>query len=82
MANSAQFPFDQSVVWRPSQDYLQRSRLKRFMDRHALATFEQLVERSTTDIAWFWEAVFEHLGIEFYQPYTQVVDLSRGILGR
>ena len=79
MTNQAQFPFDQPIVWRPSQDYIQRSRLKRFMDRHGLATYEQLIERSTSDIAWFWEAVFEDLGIEFYQPYTQVVDLSRGI---
>lgn len=37
------------------------------------------MKRSTTDIAWFWEAVFEDLGIEFYEPYTQVIDLSEGI---
>lgn len=37
------------------------------------------MERSTTDIAWFWDAVMEDLGIEFYEPYTQIVDLSRGI---
>ena len=49
------------------------------MDRHGLATFEDLMARSTTDIAWFWEAVFENLDIEFYEPYTQIVDLSRGI---
>jgi len=49
------------------------------MDRHGLATFEDLIARSTTDIAWFWEAVFENLDIEFYEPYTQIVDLSRGI---
>ncbi|MCK5430483.1 MAG: AMP-binding protein, partial [Anaerolineales bacterium] len=79
MTNQAQFPFDQPIVWRPSQDYLQRSRLKRFIDHHGLATYEKLIERSTSDIAWFWEAVFEDLGIEFYQPYTQVVDLSGGI---
>ncbi|MGD1995214.1 MAG: AMP-binding protein [Anaerolineae bacterium] len=79
MASQAQFPFNQPVVWRPSEEHLQRSRLRRFMGRHDLATFEELMERSTTDIAWFWEAVFEDLGIEFYEPYSQVVDLSRGI---
>jgi acetyl-CoA synthetase len=78
MTNPAQYPFDQQIVWRPNQDYLQRSRLKRFMDRHGLATYEQLMERSTTDISWFWEAVFDDLGIEFFEPYSQVVDLSRG----
>jgi len=75
----AQFPFNQPIVWQPSEEYLKRSRLKRFMDRHGLATFEDLMERSTTDIAWFWETVLEDLGIEFYEPYTQIVDLSRGI---
>jgi acetyl-CoA synthetase len=49
------------------------------MDRHHLSSFDELMQRSTTDIAWFWEAVFEDLGIEFYEPYTQVVDLSEGI---
>jgi acetyl-CoA synthetase len=79
MAAEAQFPFDQPIVWRPSDEYLRQSRLKRFMDRHGLATFEELMARSTSDIAWFWEATFEDLGIDFYEPYTQVVDLSRGI---
>jgi acetyl-CoA synthetase len=49
------------------------------MERHNLATFEELMEHSTTDLTWFWEAVFEDLGIEFYEPYTQVVDLSDGV---
>lgn len=79
MSVKAQFPFNQPIVWQPSEEYLKRSRLKRFMDRHGLATFEDLMERSTTDIAWFWETVLEDLGIEFYEPYTQIVDLSRGI---
>ncbi len=79
MTRQAGFPFGQSFVWSPSEEYVRRSRLKRFMDRHGFATYQELLERSTEDIAWFWEAVFEDLGIEFYEPYTQVVDLSRGI---
>jgi acetyl-CoA synthetase len=79
VAPQTQFPFNQKVVWQPSQEYVRRSRLKRFMDRHGLESFEELLERSTADISWFWEATFEDLGIEFYEPYSQVVDLSRGI---
>jgi acetyl-CoA synthetase len=79
VASQEQFPFNQPIVWQPGEEYVRRSRLKRFMDRHGLDTFEALLARSTADIAWFWEAVFEDLGIEFYEPYTQVVDLSRGI---
>lgn len=79
MPLKAQFPFNLPFVWQPSQEYLRRSRLKRFMDQHGLDTFEALMERSTTDIAWFWEAVFRDLDIRFYKPYQEVVDLSDGI---
>lgn len=79
MTSQAQFPFNQPIVWRPDKEYLGRSRLKRFMDRYGLSTLQELMDRSTSDLDWFWEATFEDLGIEFYEPYTQVVDLSRGI---
>ena len=79
MTSQAKFPFNQQIVWHPDEEYLKQSRLKRFMDQHGLSTFQELMERSTTDISWFWEAVFDDLGIEFYEPYTKVVDLSRGI---
>jgi acetyl-CoA synthetase len=49
------------------------------MDKHGLVTFEELMERSTTDIAWFWEAVFEDLEIKFFESFEKVVDLSDGI---
>jgi acetyl-CoA synthetase len=79
MTAQAQFPFNQPIVWRPDKEVLGRSRLKRFMDRHGLSSLQELMDRSTSDLDWFWEATFEDLGIEFYEPYTQVVDLSRGI---
>jgi acetyl-CoA synthetase len=48
------------------------------MQRHGLASLDELQRRSTTDIAWFWDAVLNELGIQFDRPYSQVVDLSRG----
>jgi len=73
------FPFGQPILWRPTEAYVQQSRLKRFMDRHGLETLEELQSRAAADVGWFWEAVLQDLGIEFYEPYTKVVDLSRGI---
>ncbi len=70
---------DQRIVWQPDEKTVQRSRLRQFMDRHGIATFDDLMTRSTDDIAWFWGAVFDDLQLEFYEPYTQVVDTSRGI---
>jgi acetyl-CoA synthetase len=37
------------------------------------------MRRSTTDLDWFWNAVLRDLGIEFYEPYSKILDTSRGI---
>jgi acetyl-CoA synthetase len=73
------FDFGGEIAWRPSPEYTEQSRLKAFMDRHGLRSFDELLRRSVTDLEWFWTAVLDDLGIEFYQPYDKVVDLSGGI---
>ncbi|MBW7920078.1 MAG: AMP-binding protein [Anaerolineales bacterium] len=49
------------------------------MRRHGIADFAELMKRSTEDAAWFTDAALKYLDIEFYEPYSQVVDLSGGI---
>jgi acetyl-CoA synthetase len=73
------FDFGGEIVWRPTPEIVAQSRLKQFMDQHGPATFDELLRYSTTDLEWFWDAVLKFLDIRFYQPYSQVVDLSRGI---
>ena len=67
------------IVWQPTQEYLDRANLTNFMSINDISDFTELMERSTHDPAWFSEAVLNYLDIEFYKPYLQVVDLSRGI---
>src|SRR5208282_3537165 len=66
-------------VWNPNDDYIKRSRLKRFIERYGIKDFNELIVKSTSDIEWFWNAVMEDLGIEFYIPCEKVVDVSGGI---
>jgi len=66
------------IVWRPSEEYVERANVTRFMRANGIGTYDELVERSTGDIGWFWDAVVKDLGIEFFEPYTQVLDLSNG----
>jgi acetyl-CoA synthetase len=68
-----------AVVWRPDDRMVAGSRLGQFMRRHGLATLEALQRRSTEDLEWFWRAVLDDLDIEFYEPYSQLIDTSRGI---
>lgn len=76
---SSQLEFGGEIVWQPTPEYISHSNLKGFMEAHGLADFEALMQKSTQDIAWFWDTVLKDLGIEFYEPYEQVVDLSAGI---
>ena len=67
------------ILWRPTPEYVQRSRLFRFMQRHGIADYPALYERSIADLDWFWEAALEEMGIEWTRPYKRVLDLSKGI---
>ena len=75
---SDQFEFGGEIAWRPSREYIDGSRLVAFMKKHGLRDYAELMARSTTDLEWFWRSVLDDLGIEFYQPYTTVIDASSG----
>jgi acetyl-CoA synthetase len=76
---SESFDFGGEVVWRPDSAMLEKANLTDFMRRHGLADFEDLMQRSTGDVAWFTDAVLKYLDIQFYEPYTRVLDLDEGI---
>jgi acetyl-CoA synthetase len=71
--------FGGQVVWQPAPEQIKNARLTDFMHRHKIAGFNELIDRSTADVAWFTEAVLEYLDIQFYEPFSEVVDLSQGI---
>ncbi|MCL4803766.1 MAG: AMP-binding protein [Anaerolineae bacterium] len=73
------FTFGGEIVWRPTDEYVERSHLTRFMQLHGIGSYEELQARSTADVAWFTDAVLKYLDIRFRTPYSQVVDLSDGI---
>jgi len=73
------FEFGGDIVWEPTPDYIEHANLTRFLRQHGIKDFEELMRRSTQDVAWFTEAVLKFLDIRFYDPYSQVVDLSDGI---
>src|SRR5439155_13632 len=65
-------------VWQPDEATLDRANVVRLMRRHGIADYWELVRRSQDDPEWFWPAAIEDMGLEFSQPWKQVVDLSRG----
>jgi acetyl-CoA synthetase len=69
------------ILWRPTREFARGTRLGRFMARHgydvdALAAFHT---RSIDDTEWYWRAVSDDLGVAWTTPFTQVLDVSRGL---
>jgi acetyl-CoA synthetase len=74
----SEFQFGGEFVWHPTPELVAQSNLQRFIQKHELGSYDELMRRSTTDIAWFWDVVLGDLDIQFYKPYSRVVDLSEG----
>jgi acetyl-CoA synthetase len=66
------------VIWSPSPETVERANITRFMRRHSIRDYDELVRRSTADTSWFWDAALQDLGVEWHRPYTQVQDSSGG----
>jgi acetyl-CoA synthetase len=67
------------IVWRPTREYAEGSRIARFMRSLGIGTLEELQRRSVADPDWYWDAVVRDLGVRFTHPYTRVRDVSRGL---
>jgi acetyl-CoA synthetase len=74
-----QFTFGGDIVWTPTSEHLEGANLTKFMRMHDIGNYDELMQRSTSDVAWFTDAVLKFLDIQFHEPYSQVLDLSNGI---
>jgi acetyl-CoA synthetase len=77
-SSSDAFPFDQEIVWTPDRSTVENANLTAFMNRHAVSDLDALRSRARRELEWFWDAVIDDLGLEFYRDYDAVVDRSDG----
>jgi acetyl-CoA synthetase len=66
------------AVWQPTDDFLRNSNIAGFMERHGLASYEELLQAWTADPEWFWSAASEDLGVVWYERPHAVLDRSGG----
>src|SRR4030042_2703007 len=69
----------EDIVWEPTSEYVENANITRFMRKYNIKDYDQLIKKSTEDIEWFWDAALKDLDIEWYRPYTKVLDDSKGI---
>jgi len=67
------------IVWKPTSDYIKKANVSRFMKKHDIKNYNQLIKKSTEDVEWFWDAALKDLDIEWYKPYDKILDNSKGI---
>lgn len=65
-------------VWTPSEAYTRGSHLERLMKQLGLPDYDALFAFSIEQPGAFWKATLEQMGIEWFEPYRDFVDLSRG----
>ncbi|CAN5604514.1 AMP-binding protein [soil metagenome] len=65
-------------MWEPTPEYIEDANVTRLMRRHGIGDYAELVSRSQRDIEWFWDAVVDDLGIDFFQRPAKVLDASQG----
>ena len=66
-------------VFVPSADQIARSNIARFMKKHSISSWCQLIEKANSDIEWYWNAVIEDLDIQWYRKYDRTYDSAAGI---
>ncbi|MFQ5580463.1 MAG: AMP-binding protein [Nitrospiria bacterium] len=68
-----------SIIWHPSEKLIKKSNIHRLMQRYQLASYEELITWSISDIGRFWNAVMIDLDIQWETPYQAVLDTSNGL---
>jgi acetyl-CoA synthetase len=66
------------VIWSPIEEVRERSNALRLARKLGFEDYADLVRFSQDEPEEFWPAAIEDMGLEFSQPWHEVVDLSRG----
>jgi acetyl-CoA synthetase len=66
-------------IWEPSTDIAQQTAIAAFLRQHDLADLKALLGRADAEPDWYWNALLEFFDIQFVQPYSKVLDVSKGI---
>ncbi|MGI0020719.1 MAG: AMP-binding protein [Nitrososphaera sp.] len=59
--------------------HLAESNVAVFMKKHGISSYQELVKKANNDIAWYWDAVNDDLGLEWFHKYDSVYDSSSGV---
>ena len=65
-------------VWVPTSADIENANITGFMREQGINSLEALWDFARTDIGPFYDRLLNHIGIAWFEPYSRVLDLSRG----
>src|SRR4051794_33830725 len=65
-------------MWTPSPEFVRSTNVYRFMHRLGIPEREAFLAFSRDNPERFWDELTREIGIEWFHPYHQVLDSSRG----
>jgi acetyl-CoA synthetase len=66
------------MIWQPSREFIENTNVWRFLRRLGLADREAFLLFSRQNSERFWDELMREMRVDWFEPYHQVVDLSRG----
>lgn len=66
------------MIWTPSTDFIEKTNVWRFMRRLGFSDREAFLAFSVAHSEQFWAELMREIGVEWFQPYDQIVDASAG----
>ncbi|HJZ96021.1 MAG TPA: AMP-binding protein, partial [Candidatus Solibacter sp.] len=66
------------MLWEPSRVFIESTNVWRFMQRLGFDDREMFLAWSRDNPEQFWSEILRETKVEFFEPYTQVFDASRG----
>ena len=60
-------------VFYPPDDLVENSNVKKFMDKHGIKSYDELLEKAK-DVEWFWNEIVKEVGIEWYKEPEKTLE--------
>jgi acetyl-CoA synthetase len=66
------------MIWEPSREFIEQTNVWWFMRRLGFSHLEEFLQFSREEPQRFWGELMREMRVEWFEPYTQVMDASRG----
>ena len=66
-------------IWEPSREWIEQTNVWQFMRKLGFTDREAFLRYSRENLEEFWDRMVREAGIEWFQPYSRVLDISRGV---